>query len=43
LKQFYKWFTPISIVLLPLAFFCIVPAWSVEDARFDFYLFQFEF
>lgn len=30
-------------MLLPLAFFCIVPAWSVEDARFVFYLFQFEF
>jgi hypothetical protein len=38
IKKCYKWFARISIVLLPPAFLCIVPAWIVEYGRYYYYL-----
>ena len=37
LKKIYHWFAPISIVLLPLCFFCFVPAWIVEISKVEYY------
>ena len=37
LKRCLRWFSLISIVLLPLAFYCIVPAYIVEYARSYYY------
>jgi uncharacterized membrane protein YozB (DUF420 family) len=39
LKIFFRWFAPISIVLVPLSFYCFVPAWIVEFSKFKYYFF----
>ena len=42
LKRFYWWFARASIVLLPAAFCCIVPAYIIEYARYVYYLEHFD-
>ena len=43
IKNFYKWFPFISILILPVAFVCIVIAYTVETAKYDYYVFHREF
>ncbi len=40
LKICYRWFAYITIVLLPLAFYCIVPALLVEKSQMLYYNFH---
>ena len=42
IKKCYKWFARISIVLLPAAFLCIVPAWIVSMSKEEYYETHFE-
>ena len=37
LKRFYRIFELVSIVLLPLSFVCIVPAFMIAAAKYDYY------
>jgi hypothetical protein len=39
-KLIYKWFARVSILLLPAAFLCIVPAYIVLDAKNGYYFFH---
>ena len=40
IKKCYRWFARISIVLLPAAFLCIVPAFIVVKAKYFYYYFK---
>ena len=42
IKKCYRWFASISIVLIPAAFLCIVPAYIVEEARSNYFFFLLE-
>ena len=37
LKMVYYWFAKVSIVLIALCFYCIVPTYIVELARYSYY------
>ncbi len=39
-KLIYKWFARISILLMPAAFICIVPAYIVLEAKNSYYIFH---
>jgi hypothetical protein len=39
-KAFYRWFAYITIVLVPLAFYCIVTALLVEKSQYLYYYFH---
>ena len=39
-KLIYKWFARVSILLLPAAFLCIVPAYIVLEAKNSYYTFH---
>ena len=41
LKICYRGFSLVSIFLLPLAFYCIVPTYIVENSRWYYYTFHF--
>lgn len=40
MKSLYRWFEPISISLIPACFYCIVTAWIIEAARYQYYSFH---
>ena len=39
-KAFYRWFAYITIVLVPIAFYCIVTALLVEKSQYIYYNFH---
>ena len=39
-KAFFRWFAYITIVLVPLAFYCIVTALLVEKSQYLYYYFH---